>query len=154
LRCNKRQNALAVLPTLLLAGLLLPAMLTALTGILGLLAGLLLPAVLTALVRVALVLLILVALVRHFHALLAFAPYPMKTPIGPSRSGNLPKRDHITMKIIRIKGSKPSLRSRYRGGAPADKYVIAARANATSTPLRPLAPQWATRRVAALSGHC
>jgi membrane protein implicated in regulation of membrane protease activity len=66
LQCNKRHRpALALATTLLLAGLLLPAMLAALTRILGLLAGLALSTLLTTLVRVVLALLILVALVRH-----------------------------------------------------------------------------------------
>jgi len=150
---QQRQPALTALAALLLAGLLLPAMLTALTRILGLLAGLLLPTLLAALVRVVLALLILVADVRHFYAP-CMRPVPTKTPAGPARSGNLSKSDHITMKIVRIKGSKLSRRSRDRVGASAGKIVIASRANTTSTPLRPLAQRWATRRVAAISGHC
>ncbi|MGD9922987.1 MAG: hypothetical protein AB7V13_16335 [Pseudorhodoplanes sp.] len=59
------------LTALLLTGLLLPAMLTALTRILGLLAGLVLPALaalLAALIRIVLLLLALVAFVSHLEA--------------------------------------------------------------------------------------
>jgi hypothetical protein len=65
------------LAVLLLPGLLLPAMLAALTRILGLLAGLLLPALATLLatmIRVVLLLLALVAFVRHLRLLVDPCP--------------------------------------------------------------------------------
>jgi hypothetical protein len=71
---------LAVLATLLLTRLLLPAMLATLTRILGLLTGLLLPALLTALVRVVLALLLVSHSLRSLLAApFACAPWPTKT---------------------------------------------------------------------------
>jgi hypothetical protein len=68
LRCSETLTAL------LLTGLLLPALLAALTRILGLLARLLLTALLATLIRVVLVLLTLVAFVRHVRLLVDPCP--------------------------------------------------------------------------------
>jgi hypothetical protein len=128
---------LAALAALLLARLLLPAVLAALTRILGLLTGLLLPALLTALVRVVHALL---PISHNLRSLLA-APSERKRFAARACSWNPLRPVHISLKTFRIKGSKPAFRSLDRGDAfwRAGRALFARRAAATFTPLHALA---------------
>ena len=83
--------ALVLLTWILLAGLLLPALLSALAGLLGLLTRVaLLPALLAALVRIALVLLSALILVCHFRFSLPFLWLKgfQRTPRGEAVAGS------------------------------------------------------------------